>query len=365
MVAKLQSLSGCSEITWVRQIFHSFATWPSCLGWQSFNVLHFFQFSRLLNRVFDLRTWGTHQRRRSLYWEETRWAFPTQITFRWCWICPRSRASRSHTSTSVRKQTLVAKIQGTVTLSFWGSGLYYRTNATHSCGEQVFRSLTVKRADSISVTSLVGFWRAVLKLIICGSGHRHVDSPDKMQKMTIVLLCRHILMNDRLDEYITFPVWSSDSRKSCTYYSCRSESLFPVSPFCVGRQFKCSARMADPTTNIKSTIQRFYGFNLNIPDHLRAWFPVWRTGWSIIIRMKSTQSEHCIIHFLLVVSCCKVRGCIVFADELTVNGQYQCLAELSTSPVTVCHGTGISCSNAHNDAAHSALQYIKIMAASK
>ncbi|CAB1417311.1 unnamed protein product [Pleuronectes platessa] len=52
-------------------------------------------------------------------------------------------------------------------------------------------------------------------------------------------------------------------------------------------------------------------------------------------------------------------------DELTVNGQYQCLAELSTSPVTVCHGTGISCSNAHNDAAHSALQYIKVMASSK
>ncbi|XP_007258025.1 interferon-inducible double-stranded RNA-dependent protein kinase activator A homolog isoform X2 [Astyanax mexicanus] len=51
-------------------------------------------------------------------------------------------------------------------------------------------------------------------------------------------------------------------------------------------------------------------------------------------------------------------------DELTVNGQYQCLAELSTTPVTVCHGTGISCSNAHNDAAHSALQYIKIMATS-
>ncbi|XP_029386538.1 interferon-inducible double-stranded RNA-dependent protein kinase activator A homolog isoform X2 [Echeneis naucrates] len=52
-------------------------------------------------------------------------------------------------------------------------------------------------------------------------------------------------------------------------------------------------------------------------------------------------------------------------EELTVNGQYQCLAELSTSPVTVCHGTGISCSNAHNDAAHSALQYIKIMASIK
>lgn len=52
-------------------------------------------------------------------------------------------------------------------------------------------------------------------------------------------------------------------------------------------------------------------------------------------------------------------------DELTVNGQYQCLAELSTMPVTVCHGTGISCSNAHNDAAHNALQYIKIMASTK
>ncbi|KAM9851425.1 interferon-inducible double-stranded RNA-dependent protein kinase activator A homolog isoform 2-T2 [Aulostomus maculatus] len=52
-------------------------------------------------------------------------------------------------------------------------------------------------------------------------------------------------------------------------------------------------------------------------------------------------------------------------DELTVNGQYQCLAELSTTPVTVCHGTGISCGNAHNAAAHSALQYIKIMASSK
>ncbi|XP_077435574.1 interferon-inducible double-stranded RNA-dependent protein kinase activator A homolog [Vanacampus margaritifer] len=52
-------------------------------------------------------------------------------------------------------------------------------------------------------------------------------------------------------------------------------------------------------------------------------------------------------------------------DELTANGQYQCLVELSTSPVTVCHGTGISRGNAHNAAAHSALQYIKIMAATK
>ncbi|XP_077175717.1 interferon-inducible double-stranded RNA-dependent protein kinase activator A isoform X2 [Paroedura picta] len=52
-------------------------------------------------------------------------------------------------------------------------------------------------------------------------------------------------------------------------------------------------------------------------------------------------------------------------EELSVNGQYQCLAELSTHPVTVCHGTGISWGNAHNDAAHSALQYLKIMAGGK
>ncbi|KAL2081624.1 hypothetical protein ACEWY4_023477 [Coilia grayii] len=52
-------------------------------------------------------------------------------------------------------------------------------------------------------------------------------------------------------------------------------------------------------------------------------------------------------------------------DELTVNGQYQCLVQLSTMPVTVCHGTGITCSNAQNDAAHSALQYMKIVATMK
>ncbi|KAM3917121.1 interferon-inducible double-stranded RNA-dependent protein kinase activator A isoform 2-T2 [Leptodactylus fuscus] len=52
-------------------------------------------------------------------------------------------------------------------------------------------------------------------------------------------------------------------------------------------------------------------------------------------------------------------------EELSVNGQYQCLAELSTNPVTVCHGTGLSCGNAHNDAAHNALQYLKIMAGRK
>lgn len=58
----------------------------------------------------------------------------------------------------------------------------------------------------------------------------------------------------------------------------------------------------------------------------------------------------------------ETAACFSFPDEPTVNGMFQCLAELSTSPVVVCHGAGNSCSNAHNAAAHSALQYIKIMA---
>ncbi|CAH2305849.1 interferon-inducible double-stranded RNA-dependent kinase activator A [Pelobates cultripes] len=59
------------------------------------------------------------------------------------------------------------------------------------------------------------------------------------------------------------------------------------------------------------------------------------------------------------------RASYLDIEELSVNGQYQCLAELSTNPITVCHGTGISCGNAHNDAAHNALQYLKLMAGRK
>lgn len=55
----------------------------------------------------------------------------------------------------------------------------------------------------------------------------------------------------------------------------------------------------------------------------------------------------------------------VISEELSVNGQFQSLVELSTNPIIVCHGTGISWSNAHNDSAHNALQYLKIMAGRK
>uniref|UniRef100_A0A8C5WL58 Protein activator of interferon induced protein kinase EIF2AK2 n=1 Tax=Leptobrachium leishanense TaxID=445787 RepID=A0A8C5WL58_9ANUR len=59
------------------------------------------------------------------------------------------------------------------------------------------------------------------------------------------------------------------------------------------------------------------------------------------------------------------RASYLDIEELSINGQYQCLAELSTNPATICHGTGISCGNAHNDAAHNALQYLKIMTSRK
>ncbi|CAD7677269.1 unnamed protein product [Nyctereutes procyonoides] len=47
---------------------------------------------------------------------------------------------------------------------------------------------------------------------------------------------------------------------------------------------------------------------------------------------------------------------------LSANGQYQCLAKLSTSPITVCHGSGMSCGNAQSDAPHNTLKYLKIFA---
>lgn len=72
-------------------------SWDASVHW-----LVLFDFFRPLSPVSGLKTWGTPMLRRFLYWEETRWAFPTQITFRWCWSCPKSRALKLHTSTSVR-----------------------------------------------------------------------------------------------------------------------------------------------------------------------------------------------------------------------------------------------------------------------
>jgi RISC-loading complex subunit TARBP2 len=47
--------------------------------------------------------------------------------------------------------------------------------------------------------------------------------------------------------------------------------------------------------------------------------------------------------------------------ELSVAGQHQCIVQLATMPVAVCHGLGQTKDAAHANAAHNALQYLKIM----
>ena len=50
-------------------------------------------------------------------------------------------------------------------------------------------------------------------------------------------------------------------------------------------------------------------------------------------------------------------GCVVLI------GQYQCLVQISTAPIAVCHGTGLTAQDARTCAAHNALQYLKVMTA--
>uniref|UniRef100_A0A673MC26 RISC-loading complex subunit TARBP2 n=1 Tax=Sinocyclocheilus rhinocerous TaxID=307959 RepID=A0A673MC26_9TELE len=52
-------------------------------------------------------------------------------------------------------------------------------------------------------------------------------------------------------------------------------------------------------------------------------------------------------------------------EERSLSGLCQCLVELSTQPITVCHGFASSLDAARVIAAHNALQYLKIMAGGK
>ncbi|XP_051568811.1 RISC-loading complex subunit tarbp2 isoform X2 [Myxocyprinus asiaticus] len=52
-------------------------------------------------------------------------------------------------------------------------------------------------------------------------------------------------------------------------------------------------------------------------------------------------------------------------EERSLSGLYQCLVELSTQPITVCHGFASTLDTARASAAHNALQYLKIMAGGK
>ena len=69
---------------------------------------------------------------------------------------------------------------------------------------------------------------------------------------------------------------------------------------------------------------------------------------------------------LYLLFCCRLlhsKPCreIICSLILYVVGQRQCLVQLSTMPVAVCHGVGQNTDEAHAQAAHHALQYLKIM----
>lgn len=48
-------------------------------------------------------------------------------------------------------------------------------------------------------------------------------------------------------------------------------------------------------------------------------------------------------------------------EEKTFTDKYQCLVQLSTLPVGVCHGSGDTPADAQKMAAQNALEYLKIM----
>lgn len=48
-------------------------------------------------------------------------------------------------------------------------------------------------------------------------------------------------------------------------------------------------------------------------------------------------------------------------EELSNSEHYQCLVQISTMPVGVCHGSGPTPTDAKRQAAQNALEYLKIM----
>lgn len=51
----------------------------------------------------------------------------------------------------------------------------------------------------------------------------------------------------------------------------------------------------------------------------------------------------------------------VDVEERTYSGCCQCLVQLSTLPVAVCQGSGTTSKDAQDNAAYTALEYLKIM----
>lgn len=86
---------------------------------------------------------------------------------------------------------------------------------------------------------------------------------------------------------------------------------------------------------------------------------------SILSLVQSTclnnQSINCVqfLHAIAVEN--KFEVTYVDIEEITYSGRQQCLVQLSTLPVAVCHGSGNTSHEAQASAARNALEYLKIM----
>lgn len=68
------------------------------------------------------------------------------------------------------------------------------------------------------------------------------------------------------------------------------------------------------------------------------------------------------IHFLQDLACeQKFEVSYINIEEKSLSGKFQCLVQMKTEPLAVCYGIGSTSKEAQADAAHNALEYLKLM----
>uniref|UniRef100_A0A182MT42 DRBM domain-containing protein n=1 Tax=Anopheles culicifacies TaxID=139723 RepID=A0A182MT42_9DIPT len=88
-----------------------------------------------------------------------------------------------------------------------------------------------------------------------------------------------------------------------------------------------------------------------------------RTG-EYLTQLQSLSMYEIVDHIPLLAEIAKeqrFKVTYVDIDEKSFNGMYQCLVQLSTMPVAVCHGSAFTVIGARESAAQHALEYLKIM----
>ncbi|ESN93668.1 hypothetical protein HELRODRAFT_88345 [Helobdella robusta] len=117
-------------------------------------------------------------------------------------------------------------------------------------------------------------------------------------------------------------------------------------------KLKSAPRLPNLTPNFSQKIARFYQKLRQKPGKTLA-----------SLQTLSLNTESINYHDILEMVGQEEQFEILYIDfpELTVKGECQCLVQLSKLKVAICHGTGECKDDAHTDAAHNALQYLKIM----